>query len=153
MTDSRRQEDGFTLIETLVTLAIVALVLASIIPFSGGARRSIELETAAAETASLLRRTSARARLSGRNTTATYDTRSRLWFDASGDAALMIKAGISVEIVAAETGLGGAASKFTFFAAGGSSGGRVRLASMAGSFTVNIDWLSGAVAIRRGDEP
>jgi general secretion pathway protein H len=136
---------GFTLLETLVVLLILALA-ASAIPRVLGAGRAGITRAAANDAVAMLREARAEARRTGRETRVVFDTAQGSFRRLEGGRTGRIPAGaeLVVEGVASEADAEGRVA-IRFDAEGGSTGGRLRLAQGAAAFLVEVDWMTGHV--------
>lgn len=135
---------GFTLLETLVVLLIVALA-ATALPRVSGAGQGGIVRAAAGDVAAGLREARLLARAEGRETRVVFDTGLGAVRPVRGPAR-PLPAGIrlAVEGAAAEADAEGRIA-IRFDAEGGSTGGRVTLALGAHAAVVAVDWLTGHV--------
>lgn len=143
---------GFTLLELMVTLVIIATLVGLVAPRLGGALAPIRLESEGRKVAALLRHARSQAVL--RN----QDAEVRLGGEPpglsldAGEAPYRPPQSIQLELrggkVTAAEAAATAEATIRFYAAGGSSGGAVILSLEDGRQTaVNVDWLSGRVRV------
>ena len=138
---------GFTLIEILVVLAIVAFVAVVVPPRLSGAIEGARLKGAARELAAELRRSRTLAVERGRESVLTLDT-SRRRYVPPGRLERSLPEAIDVRLVTARSErvserVGG----IRFFPDGSSTGGHVTLRSGAGEYRVDVHWLTGRVRV------
>lgn len=143
-----RRESGFTLVETMVVLAIVAIVAAAgtalLRPRSGG----LEVGAAARDVASSLRASRAKAIWRNVETTVTIDVDDRQFWTHNKSAPRTLPKTVSIEAVLARSErISESASRIRFFPNGGSTGGEIHIRRGAEGHTVRVDWLTGAVKI------
>jgi type II secretion system protein H len=138
----RHRSAGFTLLELVVVLAIVALVTAVALPHFLGAKESADLRAAESEVRAALRTARTTAMVENREVRFAVDPISPAYgieggamrpFAAGRDIAVRIVGGISATAIA-------------FFPSGGSSGGRVVLGNRHGRRELLIDGTTGQVA-------
>lgn len=147
MNDMRAQ--GFTLVELLVVLVILALVLALLPPFLAGGQARAELQSATGELAAALRETRSRAIHDGKTAIFIVDGAHGTFGVLAADAPLRrLSKGFRLGLLAPrdqtlEPGRG----IIRFFADGSSTGGVVRLLRGERQADVAIDWLTGRVAL------
>jgi general secretion pathway protein H len=134
---------GFTLIEMLVVLAILALVMAVMTPMLAGSRSRAELDAAAHELASALRETRSLAIREGRSESFVIAARR---FRAAGGPLRPLAPGLALALATAR-GDAVPAGAIRFFADGSSSGGELIVASGGRRSYVTVDWLTGRVAL------
>lgn len=135
---------GFTLIEMLIVLAILAVLVAVFAPALSGSRAKTRLAASAQELAIALRATRDAALAESRPETFTLDASSRV-YRAGGGAVHGLAPEVDARLVAADANAAGGAIRF--FADGGSSGGTVRLSLGKRRLDVSVDWLTGRVSI------
>jgi general secretion pathway protein H len=146
-------ERGFSLIEMLVVLGIMAAVLGIALPSFNSGTSPAQVESAATELASTLRATRAAAVAGGQPVDFSIDV-ARGSF--AGDGALHRLTADEDMHVALYTTTGALSSATSgairFYPDGGSSGGGITVSSGARFFVVAVDWLSGAVSVRQRTE-
>jgi general secretion pathway protein H len=143
-----RRARGVTLIELLVVLMIMAIVSAIVIPMFGNGVSTTDMKSATRSLAAGLRLARSQALATRAETTVLMDIDKRT-FRVSGDPReVALPKQIELKVFTAQSDI---ASERTgairFFPDGGSNGGRVTLASGERKFQVDIDWLTGRVAI------
>ena len=120
---------GFTLVEMLVTLAILGLAAGVAVQFGGGAGRHVQrLSEAVAGEIGLLR---AEALRSGTTTRLAFDPGSGRFLSSRSGAVRIQAAPLPVRIETADSGTG-ASAEIRFLPDGGSSGGRIILGPPGG---------------------
>ena len=141
-----RDEAGFTILETLVALALVAVlaVLAAGYLRAPPAGAMIDAETA--RMAALLQRARAEAFASQRESRVVVDGRSRTYGIAGATARQLPS--LSAELAA--TGVQ-QAGIIRFFPVGTASGGVIRLSLRGAEGTVRVNWATGAISVERPD--
>jgi general secretion pathway protein H len=137
---------GFTLIEMLVTLAVLALIMALVPAYLAGSRDRVELKSAARAVAAALRETREEALAHNRPEAFVIDL-DRGWFrGAAMKDEQPVPSGIGVTLVTtAEDQRGAGRGAIRFFPDGSSTGGGVILARGTGRYDVLVDWLTGRV--------
>jgi len=142
------RHSGFTLLELLVVLAMLAMIYALIPPMFTVGGSTTELKAGARQVAAGLRNARSQAIVSRGEATLTLDVEARS-FRLSGDDKprnLPRQAQINVytaqgEVVDANT------ASIRFYPDGSSTGGRVTLAMGERKFHIDVDWLTGQVEI------
>ncbi|HEY1300337.1 MAG TPA: GspH/FimT family pseudopilin [Stellaceae bacterium] len=144
-----RREPGFTLVETLVVLTIVALLTAAA-PMIVSGLPGVRLRAAADDLATTLRQLRRQAIRGGETTALTFDPAARSYRASTDRLARPLPAAVA-KIGFETTALWRADPSPTvrFFADGSATGARIVLENGARSAAVTVDWLSGRV--RRDD--
>ena len=139
---------GVSLLELLVVLAIMALIAGLVLPTFGSGASTSELRSSARQLAAGLRAARSEAVSQRRETFLVLDLEGRRFkVDHNPrEYALPPRIGIKLftaqhDIIDEKTG------SIRFFPDGGSNGGRITVASGERKFDVDVDWLTGRVAI------
>lgn len=139
---------GFTLLELVITLAIIALLLALVMPSGARQRERVELASSAREVAAALRLTRSRAILADRPAVFVVDLRRALYRAAGAKAAKPFPRGIELALVTTqEEELSPAIGTIRFYPDGSSTGGGLVLSRGNGRYDILVDWLTGGVSI------
>jgi general secretion pathway protein H len=148
--ECRKRDQGFTLVELLAVLVVLAIA-AGLVAAQFGSRRSADaLQTAAHELASRLRaaRTAAIRQASTRSVV--IDVAGRRVTAGPDIAPLTIAETISIASQTSASERRGAASiGIRFFPNGASTGGKIRLETGRQAYEVRVNWLTGRVAVER----
>ena len=140
-----RQPGGFTLIETLVVLVIIALAIGLVAMRGPGHSARLELDGAARDVAGMLRMARAQAIAQDRTVAVGFDaTAHALRIDGTLREAL--PAAIGVRLVPPVSG----GDVIVFDPDGSASGGRIDLVGKARTVLVKVDWLTGRVTVAAG---
>ena len=144
-----RPARGFTLLETLLAVAILAIGAALAAAAVTGGFRGMELRSTAKEMAAQLRYTRARAIATGQPQRFVVDPDARTWTAPNGRDG-EIPARLSVAFtgareVAPEQGQGA----IQFFPDGAATGGRITLSLDDAAWRVDVAWLTGEVTVSR----
>lgn len=140
---------GFTLLEMLVVLAIIAAASVLAMAAFGDGLRGARLQAAAKEVAAQLRFTRAVAIASGVPQDFVIDPRARAWRAPNGRHGRLPDTGELVFTGARDLGPTAGEGAVRFFPDGAATGGRVRLAASGGGWDVDIAWLTGEVRVHR----
>ena len=140
---------GFTLLEMLVVLAIIAAASVLAMAAFGDGLRGARLQAAAKEVAAQLRFTRAVAIASGVPQDFVIDPRARAWRAPNGRHGRLPDTGELVFTGARDLGPTAGEGAVRFFPDGAATGGRVRLAANGGGWDVDIAWLTGEVRVHR----
>lgn len=138
-----------TMIEILVVLAIMALGAAIVVPMVGGTGASTaDLRSAARQIAAGLRLARSEAIAQRRETVLTLDLEKRSFRVAREQRDVALPAKVELKLFTAQSDLvNEKQGAIRFFPDGGSNGGRVTVASGERKYEVDVDWLTGRVAI------
>lgn len=143
----RRTAAGFTLIEVIVTLAILGLAMILVTGYRAPWSSTLGLKGTAAALASGLRLARSQAIATNREVTLDLDLKAHRWRVGRGELRpLPAKLKIKLLTVAGEQrgrGVGG----IRFNPDGSSTGGRISLADGASQIAVGVDWLTGRVTV------
>jgi general secretion pathway protein H len=140
---------GVSLIELLIVLAIMGAVAAIAIPMFGGTgASSTELRSAARQLAAGLRLARSEAVAQRRETFLVLDVAERRFkVDRHREEHALPRA-IELKLFTAQKDLvDEKVGSIRFYPDGGSNGGRITVASGERKFEVDVDWLTGRVAI------
>ncbi|HQU48495.1 MAG TPA: GspH/FimT family pseudopilin [Casimicrobiaceae bacterium] len=146
---ARHLSRGLTLIEILVVLSIMAIGAAFVVPMvSGQGATTGELKSAARQIAAGLRLARSEAVAARRETTLTLDLEARSFHVANDAREIALPAKVDLKLFTAQSDLvSGKRGAIRFFPDGGSNGGRVTVSSGERKYEVDVDWLTGRVAI------
>lgn len=145
-----RAQRGFTLIEVLVVLALVAVASLLALGAFGGGIEGMRLRAEARGIAAGLRMAQALAAASGQPQEVQVRPAAHAWTDPRGRAR-ELPAGIALEFTGArEVQPSADTGAIRFFPGGGSTGGRITVRRESAAWDVDVAWLTGEVSIRRG---
>lgn len=138
---------GFTMLELLVVLVIIAIVSAVSIPVFTGTSNA-EMKSAARQLASGLRLARSTALAQRRETFLVLDLAGRR-FKVDRDAReYPLPRNVELKLFTAQKDLvDDKVGAIRFYPDGGSNGGRITLAAGERKYEVDVDWLTGRVAI------
>ena len=145
----RHASAGVTLLELLVVLTIMAIAAAFVYPMFGGTGVSTaDLKSAARQVAAGLRFARSEALATRQETHLVLDLEQRTFrIDREASVHALPKL-IEMKLFTAQSDLvNDRVGAIRFFPDGGSNGGRVTLASGARKYEIDVDWLTGRVAI------
>ncbi len=154
MTRSTRQARscGFTLVELLVVMAIMAFVMGLVATSISRSISGAESRVAARKLTIALRYTRTQAILKKTQTIFLVDTEART-YQAPGKAIVELPEGMDVILTTARSELTSeSAGGIRFFPDGGSTGGHVELIVNGREYRVNVAWLTGEATLERKDD-
>lgn len=144
---ARRAEAGFTLLEVVVVLVVLALGLGLLSARGPPRSAALEIRGAAGELAQALRLTRAQAIARNHSAGLTLDLARRSWrIDAGPERVLPPAFALSIRAAGSET-LGDRLGGIRFAPDGSSSGGWIEISDGHRRMQVGVDWLSGRVTL------
>lgn len=139
---------GFTLLELLIVLMIMGLVAALTIPTFGSGVSNTALKGAARDVAAGLRLARGQAIAQRTEATLELDVAARSFRVPPDPRVHTLPPGIDLKLFTAQRDLvNDQVGALRFYPDGGSNGGRITLASGERKFDVDVDWLTGRIAI------
>lgn len=151
MVPARGRVSGFTLLEIMVVLGVMALAMVLVAPNLAGLLQRLELASATQEVAGALRFTRSRAVGSGRPADFWLDVKNRKYRAADESRVRQLADSVRVHLTTADVQTaGGSAGYIRFFPDGSSTGGQVRIESETGARRVEVNWLTGLVRVSGG---
>jgi general secretion pathway protein H len=144
------REEGFTLAEMIVVLAILALTAVMILPVSRRSAESQQLVTLGDTLAASLRQARLEAIGRNRETALRFDLERRVAETGGSGHEIEIPRDIDIETVTARGDAGAGGAVFRFFPDGTATGGHVVLKRGGKSLRIAISWLTGAVVVEKG---
>ena len=143
-----RSARGVTLLELLIVLALIALVTGFAVPMFGGPVSTTELRTSARQLAAGLRLARSEAVSERRETFLVLDVAGKRFKVDRDPQEHALPSRIELKLFTAQNDLvNDKVGSIRFFPDGGSNGGRITVASGTRKFDVDVDWLTGRVAI------
>lgn len=151
MVAARRHAPGFTLIEVLVVLALIAAASALAAGVVTGGFAGLRLRSSANTVAAQLRYTRAQALATGEAQRFVIDPRAHRWSAPRGHHGDLPKTLGVAFIGARETRPSAGQGAIVFFPDGASTGGRVQLTAKRAAWNVDVAWLTGEVKVLRAE--
>ena len=144
----RHRVAGVTLLELLIVLMIMAFVTAIVIPIFPGGVSNTELRGAARALASGLRLARSEAVSQRRETFLVLDVANRRFKVDRDPQEHALPRDVELKLFTAQKDLvDDKVGSIRFYPDGGSNGGRITVGSGDRKYEVDIDWLTGRVAI------
>ena len=144
---SQRQR-GFSLLELLIVLSIMAIIAGLTIPMLGSGVSTTELKSAARQVAAGLRLARSEAVATRLDTRVLLDLEHRTFQVERDTRVHALPREMQMKLFTAQSDIvDERVGAIRFFPDGGSNGGRVTLAAGERKFEVDVDWLTGRVAI------
>src|SRR5436190_13557023 len=139
---------GFTLIEIVVALALVAVVLGFVAMASSGGLKRAALSHAGQDLVAALRYTRGQAIVTGAEQRLELDVEKQT-YHAPKRAEVELPRGLKLALLtAAQERISETSGAIRFFPDGSSTGGRVRLTAGERQWDVEVGWLTGEVRLR-----
>jgi len=146
---ARSRQQGFTLLELLVVLVILALSLTIVVPSLNRARLGILVHSAAYELATNLRAARAATQAANAEHMLVIDLARRQYWAEGVVAPRQLPQTVGLELAVPESErIGATGARVRFFADGGSSGARFVLRDGRTAAAVSVDWLNGDVRVQ-----
>jgi general secretion pathway protein H len=144
----RTGDAGFTLLELIAAMTILALAAVWVAPAGDRTRRSLSIEATTLKLAAALKAARSQAVRSNQEQKLVIDLEQRrYWAEGLGGAkALPADIAVTYEVPASEQSKPGTAV-LRFRPDGSSSGGNVRLKTTRRSANLTVDWLTGGTHI------
>jgi len=143
-----RSTRGVTLLEMLVVLAIMGLIAALVLPTFGSGVSTSELRSSARQIAAGLRAARSEAVSQRRETFLVLDLEGRRFKVDRDPKEYTLPPRIEMKLFTAQRDIVDARTgSIRFFPDGGSNGGRVTVAAGERKYDIDVDWLTGRVAI------
>ena len=149
---ARAGQHGFTLLEILIVLVIGVLLVALVPPLLSGMSGATELRGAARQLAAGLRNARNEAVVRQQEAVLTLDLERRR-FGVTGDPReIALPESVALKLYTAQSELlDSTTGGIRFFPDGSSTGGFITVSGPKLAYRVNVDWLTGAVAIVEQD--
>ncbi len=142
---------GFTLLETLLVITIIAALSLLLLAMIGGGIKGLRLRSSAKEIVSELRLARAQAMAKGEVQRFVIDPKARAWHGAKQHHGEFSK---QLEVTftgARELQPRRDQGAIVFFEDGASSGGRIQLRQDRAAWNVDVAWLTGDISLHRAE--
>jgi general secretion pathway protein H len=141
-------EEGFTLLEMVCVIALVAMVAAVLLPFLPRNTTRAQLQAYALEAATLLKADRDAAIRRGLDVSTLVDASSRAIRSGVTARAVLIPADVRFDALLPQTCRQHATlSTISFFGDGMSCGGTIALTRLETTYEIHVNWLTGRVEI------
>ena len=142
------RQAGVTLLELLIVIALMGIVAALVVPMFGGPVSTSELRATARQLAAGLRLARSEAVSERRETFLVVDVAGKRFKVDREAREHALPSKVDLKLFTAQNDLVSEnVGAIRFYPDGGSNGGRITVAAGARKFNVDIDWLTGRVAI------
>ena len=143
-----RSQRGFTLLEVIIVFVLGVIIYAVILSAPIGKASAGDLKAAARSLASGLRTAQTMAMATRRDALLTVDMESRQYITTGEHEARKLPSNIDLKLYTAQTEVtSDHTGSIRFYPDGSSTGGRITVASGERKYFVDVDWLTGRVAI------
>jgi len=144
----RTSERGFTILEMVCVMALVAMIAAVLLPFVPRQTSRARLQAYALETATLLKGDRNAAIRSGADISTLVDAPSRVIRSGTSAQTIRIPDDVRIDALLPRTCHRRAAlSTISFFADGMSCGGTIALSRLDSVYEIRVNWLTGRIEI------
>ena len=146
-----RGAGGFTLIELVMVIALIAAVTIAFVALLNAGLPGQQLRGAARDLAAQMRYARAQAMASGEPQVVTLDAATREWRAPKERRGQLSP---KIEVIAGgarESDPAPTVATYRFFPDGASTGGHVRLRRGDAEWRIDVEWLTGEVALKRGE--
>jgi general secretion pathway protein H len=148
MTTAFLRMRGVTLLELLIVLALMALIAGLVIPTFGDGVPTSQLKSSARQLAAGLRVARSEAVAQKREAFLVLDLEGRRFKIDSDPREYALPPRVDLKLFTAQQDIvNQRTGAIRFYPDGGSNGGRITVAAGARKFEVDVDWLTGRVAI------
>ncbi len=145
-----RGQSGFSLVELLVVLGIVAVGLALVAPSFNRVRSALVVRGAAYELAAHLRAARVAASSKSVPQVLVFDRAAGRYWGEGVVAPRMLPPSVVLDLLVPKSEQIGRTDRVRFLPDGSASGARIILKDGASSWAVLVDWLSGDVRVQSG---
>lgn len=147
----RRPDAGFTLLEMMVALVLVALIGLLALPLARGGGSALAIDAAARDLATAIKAAQSDAVKEGTERSVLIDVDLRAWRREHLKAWTALPPGVGIDVTVPATDvMPGKVSRLRFFPDGSASGGTIVLRDRERRMTIAIDWLSGRITTSNG---
>ncbi|MGI9510543.1 MAG: GspH/FimT family pseudopilin [Geminicoccaceae bacterium] len=142
------RQGGFTLLELLVVLAVIALLATAIPGFLLRNNDALDLDRATRKVAEALRSTQSAAIVENRDQLFGLDVERRRFLAGGTKALVTLPPAIDLRLVTArQEQVGSSTGHIRFHPDGSSTGGRITLELRSHRRMIDVDWLTGRISV------
>ena len=146
------RQAGFTLIEMLTVLTIIALALTVSLPYARRSSQAQNLPGIAHKIAAVLRLAHSKAIAAGQPVDVTFDRELRRFFTPDLQKPVQVPAEVSLKFLTAKQQITQSEAFVRFFPDGTSTGGHVKLKNGTQNAAISINWLTGGISHLKVEE-
>ena len=146
-TSRAEAQAGFTLLELLVVLVILALAATAVMRLGAGGRETAEVRAFLMRAEAMMREARTTAVSTRQETEVVIDTQARRLVMPSSGKALDVPVGVSLDGKLARVGTSGFV--VLFYPGGGSTGANLPFRYRGQTFELRVNWLTGHADVRR----
>jgi general secretion pathway protein H len=150
MTRKSPAQSGFTLVEMLVVLGLIAMTAAISLPFAAKSGPAQKLDATASQLTALFQTAQSLAYINNAIATVQFDRDTKAWTTSMATQRLQLDAAVTVVASTIEGEVTEKEIGYRFFPEGGNSGGHIILSRDKDRVEINLNWLTGAVTWQRG---
>ncbi len=146
------KRDGFTLIEVLVVMVMLAIIAGTVAFNMSGSLKASKIRAASKDLVAALRYTRSQAVVKHKEQRLFIDVEKKA-YQAPGKEKVMFPEGMELKVFAAESEIpSDTQAGFRFFSDGSSTGGRVTLIYGERFWRINVAWLTGEIRLFQDTE-
>lgn len=146
------RQAGFTLLEMLVVLALLALAAYLALPTARGGTDRLALRSTALHVAALARATRLKAMADGRDALLVVNLDERTISRRGAGRPIAIPQRTEIAVETARSEVADPEARIRFLPDGRATGGTITLAADGQRLVVAVDWLTGAVTVREAEQ-
>lgn len=147
MVNKQRSNAGFTLLELLVVLVLMALMTGLAIPLISAGTPGAQIKAATRELLVGLRQAREQAIVTRQPATLTINVDDRRFQISGNKRAFQLPGKLQIGLFVAAVEDNGKLGSFVFYPDGSSTGGRVAVSLDGQTNTIDVDWLTGVARL------